>query len=45
MVEAICAENAEAVLQTVVDKAKAGDMAAAKIIVDRLLPPVRERPD
>jgi hypothetical protein len=44
MIEALCADNAEAVLQAVVEKAKAGDMTAAKLILERLCPPAREWP-
>jgi hypothetical protein len=36
--------EAEAVTRAVVDKAKSGELAAAKIILDRILPPRRDRP-
>lgn len=38
------AGDAEAVVRAVVDKAKSGDMTAARIVVDRLLPLRRGRP-
>ena len=34
----------EAVVQTVINAALTGDMSACKLIVERLLPPVKERP-
>jgi hypothetical protein len=38
------AASAEAVVRAVVEKAKAGDMTAARIILVRLIPPRRGRP-
>ncbi|HCU68160.1 MAG TPA: hypothetical protein DGF30_02805 [Desulfomicrobium sp.] len=35
--------QAEAVVQTVIEAALTGDMAAARLIVERLVPPARER--
>jgi len=34
----------EAVVQVVIDAALTGDMTACKLIVERLVPPVKERP-
>lgn len=40
---AILEEGGDEVIKAVVEAAKAGDMSAAKIVVDRLVPPARER--
>ncbi|SUS06239.1 conserved hypothetical protein [uncultured Defluviicoccus sp.] len=44
MLEQLMAGDAEAVVRAVVDKARTGDMTAAKIVLDRLLPLRRGRP-
>ena len=36
--------DASAITKAVIDAAKAGDLMAAKIILDRLIPPAKERP-
>jgi hypothetical protein len=36
--------DASAITKTVIDAAKGGDLMAAKIILDRLIPPAKERP-
>lgn len=36
--------GAEEITKAVIDAAKAGDLTAAKIILDRLMPPAKERP-
>ena len=43
MLEKLMADDAEAVVQRVVTAAKGGDMAAARIILDRLVPPRKDR--
>jgi hypothetical protein len=35
------AEDAEEIIHAVIDQAKEGDLAAAKIVLDRILPPLR----
>lgn len=37
-------DQTEAVVQTVINAALTGDMSACKLIVERLVPPVKERP-
>ena len=37
-------DDAAAITKTVIDAAKAGDLAAAKLVIDRLAPPAKERP-
>lgn len=37
-------DDADDVVRSVIDAAKGGDMTAARIIIERLVPPVRERP-
>lgn len=44
MAEQLFAEDVESVCKAVIDKAKAGDMSAAKIILDRLLPAKKDAP-
>lgn len=44
MAEQLFAEDVESVCKAVIAKAKAGDMYAAKIILDRLLPPKKDAP-
>lgn len=36
--------RAEAITKVVIDAAQAGDLMACKIILDRLIPPAKERP-
>lgn len=43
MVTALMEEGAREIAQTVVDQAKDGNLMAARIVLDRLAPPVRER--
>lgn len=38
------APQAEAIIQQVIDQALAGDLTAAKIILDRVLPPLNQSP-
>jgi hypothetical protein len=42
--EALMVGDLEAVIKKVASKAKRGDMAAARLILDRVLPPRRGRP-
>lgn len=44
MAEQLFAEDVESVCKAVIAKAKAGNMYAAKIILDRLLPPKKDAP-
>jgi len=44
LAQAILDEDAEAIARAVVQAAKAGDMTAARLVLDRLVPPARERP-
>lgn len=44
LAEMLMADDVEAVVQAVIDKAKDGDMTAARIIMDRLVPLRRGRP-
>jgi Family of unknown function (DUF5681) len=44
LLEQLMAGDAEAVVRAVVEKAKGGDMTAARIIIDRLIPPRKGRP-
>ncbi len=44
MAQRLMEDQTEAVVQTVVNAALTGDMSACKLIVERLLPPVKERP-
>ncbi len=43
MVMALMEGGAKAIVQQVVKAAKEGDLTAAKLVLDRLAPPVRER--
>ena len=43
LLEALLDGEAEAVTRTVIQKAKAGDMIAARLVLDRIVPPVKER--
>lgn len=36
--------GAEQITQTIIDAAKAGDLSAARLVLERLAPPMRERP-
>ena len=44
MVMALMEGGAEEITRTVVDAAKKGDLAAARLVIERLAPPLRERP-
>jgi Family of unknown function (DUF5681) len=44
MLEQLMVGDAGAVVQAVVEKARGGDMTAARIIIDRLIPPRKGRP-
>lgn len=44
MVMALMEGGAEEITRTVIDAAKAGDLAAARLVIERLAPPLRERP-
>lgn len=44
LLEALMQGGAEQITKAVIDAAKAGDLTAAKIILDRLMPPAKERP-
>jgi hypothetical protein len=44
MLMALMEQNAESITQTVIEAAKTGDLTAARMILDRLAPPARERP-
>jgi hypothetical protein len=44
LAEKLMAGDAEAVVLAVIEAAKGGDMTAAKIILDRIVPPCRGRP-
>jgi hypothetical protein len=37
-------EGAEAIARKIVDQAKSGDMSAARLVLERLVPPAKERP-
>ena len=41
---ALMDDGANAITQAVIAKAKEGDLVAARIILDRLIPPAKERP-
>ena len=42
--EKMMADDGAAVVQAILDAAKGGDMTAARIIVDRIVPPRKDRP-
>jgi hypothetical protein len=42
--ESLLNGESEQLVRTVIEAAKAGDMAAAKLCLDRLLPPLKSRP-
>lgn len=44
LMEKLLAADAEAVVAVVIDAARMGDMTAARIVIDRLLPPAKDRP-
>ena len=44
LVEKLLADDAEAVARSVIDAARAGDMSAARIVLDRLCPVRRDQP-
>jgi len=44
MLMALMEKNAESITQTVIEAAKSGDLAAARMILDRLAPHAKERP-
>jgi hypothetical protein len=44
MVMALMEGGAEQVTRVVIDAAKAGDLTAARLVIERLAPPLRERP-
>jgi Family of unknown function (DUF5681) len=44
LAEKLMADDAEGVVQTVIEAAKAGDMTAARLILDRIAPPRRGSP-
>jgi hypothetical protein len=44
MVLALMEDGAEAITKKVIELAEAGDLAAARLVIERLAPPVRERP-
>lgn len=44
MADALLDGDAQEIIATVVSLAKGGDMTAARIVLDRLIPPVKERP-
>lgn len=43
MVMALMESGAKAIVKQVIDAAKGGDMRAAKLVIERLAPPARER--
>jgi hypothetical protein len=36
--------GAEEIMNTIIDRAKGGDMSAARLVLERLVPPAKERP-
>ncbi len=44
LAEKLMEDDAESVTRAVVDKAKGGDMAAARLVLDRIAPPRKGRP-
>jgi hypothetical protein len=44
MVLAMMGDGAEEITKAVIDAARGGDLAAARLVIDRLAPPMRERP-
>ena len=41
---ALMESGAEEITKTIIDAAKGGDLAAARLVLERLAPPMRERP-
>lgn len=44
MVQAIMEKGAKEITEAVVDLAKGGDLGAARLVLERLIPPAKERP-
>lgn len=44
MVLSLMEEGAEEITKAVIDAAKGGDLMAARLVIERLAPPLRERP-
>lgn len=44
LVMGLLEEGAGEVAKVIIDAAKAGDLAAARLVIERLAPPIRERP-
>ena len=44
MVLALMESGAEGITRAIIDAARKGDMAAARLVIERLAPPARERP-
>lgn len=44
LLEALLQENAKEITETVIAQARGGNLLAARIILERLIPPARERP-
>lgn len=44
MVLSLMERGAEEIAATIVDAARSGDLSAARFVLDRLVPPMRERP-
>jgi hypothetical protein len=44
MVISLMEQGAEEITKTVIDAAKGGDLMAARLVIERLAPPLRERP-
>ncbi len=44
MLEKLLEDDSEAILKAVLTAAASGDMSAARMVLDRIVPPVKERP-
>lgn len=44
MLDKLMESGAQDIVETVIDRAKGGDMTAARLILERLVPPAKERP-
>jgi len=44
LISSLMESNAESITLAVIEAAQAGDLSAAKLVLDRLIPPMRERP-
>lgn len=44
MLEKLMADDAEAIVRAVLSAAQQGDMTAARMVLDRIVPPAKERP-